>query len=256
MEVSVKNGWSGTKAWFGLVGVAGLSVAFAFGARVLAEAQDSAAGLAGTSWQLVKFVGVDGKRVAPDDGSKYTIAFDADGGVSARLDCNRGRGTWKSAGANQLQFGPMALTRAMCPPGSMDTQIARNWENVRSYVTRDGHLFLSLMADGGSYEFELTGAAQAELPGPSLTSRGPFEWACTSASGGTETLKATFYNTQPGLVLMERGGKMRPAFQAVSGSGARHVWKDVSYWEHQGQATVRWSETELTCKRSGGPGSD
>jgi membrane-bound inhibitor of C-type lysozyme len=98
--------------------------------------------------------------------------------------------------------------------------------------------------------------AQGELPGPSVTSRGPFEWACTSASGGTETLKATFYNTQPGLVLMERGGKMRPAFQAVSGSGARYVWKDVSYWEHQGQATVRWSETELTCKRSGGPGSD
>jgi hypothetical protein len=25
---------------------------------------------------------------------------------------------------------------------------------IRSYVTKDGHLFLSLMADGGIYEFE------------------------------------------------------------------------------------------------------
>jgi hypothetical protein len=28
------------------------------------------------------------------------------------------------------------------------------WGNIRSYVVKDGHLFLSLMADGGIYEFE------------------------------------------------------------------------------------------------------
>jgi para-nitrobenzyl esterase len=30
----------------------------------------------------------------------------------------------------------------------------KQWGNVRSYVIRDGHLFLALMADGGIYEFE------------------------------------------------------------------------------------------------------
>jgi len=29
-----------------------------------------------------------------------------------------------------------------------------NMTNVRSYMIKDGHLFLSLMADGGTYEFE------------------------------------------------------------------------------------------------------
>jgi para-nitrobenzyl esterase len=110
--------------------------------------------LGGTSWQLVKFQGGDGKTLIPDDTSKYTIAFNKDGSVSARIDCNRGRGTWKSVGSSQLQLGPLALTRAMCPPGSLHDHIVKQWEYVRSYVIKDGHLFLSLMADGGIYEFE------------------------------------------------------------------------------------------------------
>jgi len=110
--------------------------------------------LGGTSWQLVKFEGGDGKTLAPDEKSKYAIAFDSDGGVSVRIDCNRGHGTWKSSGPNQIEFGPLALTRAMCPPAPLNDRMARDWANVRSYILRDGHLFLSLMADGGIYEFE------------------------------------------------------------------------------------------------------
>lgn len=112
------------------------------------------ASLGGTSWRLVKFQGGDGAVLTPDDRSKYTLAFDPDGVVSARIDCNRARGGWKSAGPNQLEFGPMAATRAQCPPGSLHDQIMKQLPNVRSYVMKDGHLFLSLMADGGTYEFE------------------------------------------------------------------------------------------------------
>jgi para-nitrobenzyl esterase len=110
--------------------------------------------LDGTSWQLVKFQGGDDTVLQPDDKSKYTLAFSADGSVSARIDCNRGRGGWKSAGNNQIEFGPMAITRAMCPPGSLHDHIVKQLPRVRSYVIRNGHLFLSLMADGGIYEFE------------------------------------------------------------------------------------------------------
>jgi putative lipoprotein len=110
--------------------------------------------LAGTSWQLVKFQGGDGTELTPDASQKYTIAFGTDGRVSARIDCNRGNGTWRSGGPNHLEFGPLALTRMMCPPGSLHDRIARHWPYVRSYIIRDGHLFLSLMADGGIYEFE------------------------------------------------------------------------------------------------------
>lgn len=110
--------------------------------------------LKGTSWQLVKFQGSDDKALTPDDRSKYTLAFAGEGRVSVRIDCNRGFGTWKSSGANQLEFGPLALTRAMCPPAALNDRLAKDWEHVRSYIVKDGHLFLSLMADGGTYEFE------------------------------------------------------------------------------------------------------
>ena len=110
--------------------------------------------LAGTAWQLVKFRGGDDSVLTPDDKSKYTLAFGADGAVSARIDCNRGRWTWKSPGKGRLEFGPMAITRAMCPAGSLHDHIVRQWPYVRSYVIRDGRLFLSLMADGGTYELE------------------------------------------------------------------------------------------------------
>jgi putative lipoprotein len=115
--------------------------------------------LRGTSWQLVEFEGGDGTRLIPDERAKYTIAFGTDGRVSVRIDCNRGSGSWRSAGPNHLEFGPLALTRAMCPPGSLHDRIVRHWPFIRSYVTRDGHLFLSLMADGGIYEFEPMGRA-------------------------------------------------------------------------------------------------
>ena len=110
--------------------------------------------LGGTSWQLVKFQGGDGTVLRPDDKSKYTLAFGADGRLSARLDCNRGSGGWKSAGKSQLELGPMAITRAMCPPGSLHDHLVKQLPFVRSYLIKDGHLFLSLMADGGIYEFE------------------------------------------------------------------------------------------------------
>jgi heat shock protein HslJ len=110
--------------------------------------------LGGTSWQLVEFEGGDGTTLTPDERGKYTISFSTDGQLTARLDCNRGLGTWTSGGQSHLEFGPLSVTRAACPQGSLHDQIVEQWPYIRSYVIRDGHLFLALMADGGIYEFE------------------------------------------------------------------------------------------------------
>jgi para-nitrobenzyl esterase len=117
-------------------------------------AQTPSSDLAGTSWRLVQFRGGDDQVLTPDDRSKYTVRFNADGTVAVRLDCNRGRGTWKSPEGSQLELGQLALTRAMCPQMTLHDQMARQWTFIRSYVIRSGHLFLSLMADGGIYELE------------------------------------------------------------------------------------------------------
>lgn len=47
----------------------------------------------------------------------------------------------------------MAATRAQCPPGSLHDLVMRQLPFVRSYAIRDGRLYLSLMADGGTLEF-------------------------------------------------------------------------------------------------------
>jgi len=110
--------------------------------------------LAGTAWRLIKFQGGDDTILRPDDRAKYTLEFGANGTVGARIDCNRGSGTWTSPGPSQLTLGPLGLTRALCPPGSLHDRIVRDWSFVRSYVIQDGHLFLALIADAGIYEFE------------------------------------------------------------------------------------------------------
>lgn len=128
------------------------------------RAPDTTSPLAGTAWQLIEFRGGDDTRLTPDDPSTYTIEFKHDGTLIARFDCNRGRGTWKASGSS-LEFGPMALTRAMCPPESLHDRMVKHWPYVRSYLIRDGNLYLSLMADGGIYEFEPAAGASPE-PGP------------------------------------------------------------------------------------------
>jgi para-nitrobenzyl esterase len=116
--------------------------------------------LAGTGWQLVEIQSMDGAVMRPDDGAKYTLNFGA-GGVEVRLDCNRGSGPWASTTPGQLVFGPLAITRETCPPGSLGARIARDLGFVRSYLQRDGRLYVSLMADGGIYVFEKLGTPQA-----------------------------------------------------------------------------------------------
>ena len=125
-----------------------------FSACVQARSQTAVTTLDSTSWQLVKFHGSDDTMLTPDDRTKYTIAFNANGRVAVRIDCNRGQGAWKSPGPHQLEVGPLALTRAMCQPGSLHDQIVKHWPFIRSYLIKDRHLFVSLLADGGIYEFE------------------------------------------------------------------------------------------------------
>ena len=110
--------------------------------------------LVGRTWQLVEVVSMDDRVDAPDDRSLYTVAFNADGSVQIRADCNRGTGSWTSNAPGQLQFGDIAATQALCLPGSLHDRFMAQFPWVRSYVMRDGHLFLATMTDGSIIEFE------------------------------------------------------------------------------------------------------
>lgn len=111
--------------------------------------------LSGTSWQLVKFQDSDGTTVvAASQRSKYTIAFGANGRANVRVDCNSGDGGWKYKGPNQIQFGSMSVSRTNCGSGSLHDRIVRDGAVIRNYVIKDGHLFLSLLEEAGTYELE------------------------------------------------------------------------------------------------------
>ena len=113
--------------------------------------------LADTSWHLVQIMSMDDRVDMPDDRAQYTLELRADGTATMQADCNRGKGSWKSEAASQLQFRAVASTRALCPSGSLSERYLAEFEWVRSYVMKDGHLFLATMADGSIIEFEPAG---------------------------------------------------------------------------------------------------
>ncbi len=212
-----------------------------------------AANPSGTAWQLVRFQGGDEKVRTPDDRSKYTIDFGPDGRLAVRFDCNRGAGGWKSTGTSQIEFGPLALTRAMCPRGSMHDQLVKHWPFVRSYVVRERHLFLSLMADGGIYEFEPRDAG-TPVGAPAGTSVG----TSAGTSAGTSvrfvcgTSEVTTRVTGDSIELTI-GGKSFTLAQAKAASGARYVSPgppEVSFWNKGKVATLTIGKTKYPeCHR-------
>lgn len=116
--------------------------------------------LAGSSWRLVAIQSMDDAQgtVAPPAGQTYRVTFGADGRAAFTLNCNRAVAGWSSApsadaGSGSLAFTAVAMTRAFCPPPSLDTRIARDLGYVRSYLLDDGTLSMSLMADGGIYQW-------------------------------------------------------------------------------------------------------
>jgi para-nitrobenzyl esterase len=109
--------------------------------------------LLGTSWRLVEFEGGDGTVLRPTRDDQYTLTFDERDRAAVRVDCNRGASSWTSPERSVLRFGPLGLTKMYCGPNPLNDRIARDWEYVRTYTLRDGHLYLALMADGGIYEF-------------------------------------------------------------------------------------------------------
>jgi membrane-bound inhibitor of C-type lysozyme len=127
------------------------------------------------------------------------------------------------------------LTRAMCPPGSIHDQLVTHWPAVRSYVLRDGRLFLSLMADGGIYEFEPRVTAEAPAATASATTA---RYLCGAAEVTTrvagESLELTI------------GGKSFTLAHTKAASGARYASSgapEVTFWSKGRVATLGIGKT-------------
>ncbi len=151
------------------------AVVAALAATTAAAAAPARGALAGSEWELMSIQSMDDaqgpQRIA--DPARFTLQLRADGRAAMKLDCNRGSATWKAKPAaggdsGQIKFGPVAGTRALCPAPQLDERVARGFASVRGYLLRDGKLYLSLVADGGIYEWRPRASAATVLGDPAL----------------------------------------------------------------------------------------
>ena len=132
--------------------------------------------LAGTDWQLHAIQSMDdaqGTTKIADPG-RFTVHFGTDGRAAFQLDCNRGMGDWKVAPAGAMgpaELRPDRRDAGTVPVAHVDERIARDM-TMCAYLLKDGKLFMSLMADGGIYEWHPAPvAAKPEAAAPAAQDR-------------------------------------------------------------------------------------
>ena len=116
--------------------------------------------LAGTSWRLASFQANNdgGQALRPGTPDGFTLSFGQDGRLAVKLDCNRGTGPWQAvatdATGGTLSLGPVATTRAMCPPDAVGSRLAQDLPALRTWRLQDNRLHTGLPADAGVYVWE------------------------------------------------------------------------------------------------------
>lgn len=106
----------------------------------------------GVVWQLQEIRDPGGEVIVPDDPAKYTLELRDDGRAAMRVDCNHAAGGYTLDGS-AIGFGPLAMTQAACPPGSLDTRYASALGQAVSWSLHDGRLHLEIAAGGGVLVF-------------------------------------------------------------------------------------------------------
>ncbi|HYG86548.1 MAG TPA: META domain-containing protein [Azospirillum sp.] len=105
----------------------------------------------GVTWEWVSFT-TPVEIVSVDAPERYTLQFVGDR-ASLRADCNRGAGAYTVDADRRIALGPLAFTRAACPPGSLSDRFVKEVGRVTSYFLRDGDLYLELPVDSGTLQF-------------------------------------------------------------------------------------------------------
>lgn len=146
--------------------------------------------LAGTAWRLVEFQSMDDATgtVRPQDPAKFTMRLKGDGTVTMQLDCNRAIGNWQAkpgvnGSSGSFTFGKLASSLAVCPPPNIDEKVTAQAEFVRSFLLKDGRLFLSLMADAGMFVWEPETVNSSAVTVPAAPEHGgPRNWQVTGVT--------------------------------------------------------------------------
>ncbi|MCU0943928.1 MAG: META domain-containing protein [Rubritepida sp.] len=121
-------------------------------APALAWAEATPAALAGTRWQWVGLAGA-GEALTIAEPARYTLEFLPEGRLALRADCHRGAGGLAFPAPGILRVGAIALTRALCPPGSLSDRFVQEVSAAARWSLRDGQLWLERAEGAATLRF-------------------------------------------------------------------------------------------------------
>ena len=133
-------------------GAAALVLLLATGARAAdAPPEPVPAELAGT-WRWVSFMSPKEKLVV-DKPEQYLLSFPEPAHIALKADCNRAAGGVGFGKNGAMKVSPMAMTKAMCPPGSLGDRFAFEVGRATHWSKRGQDLMLELPAYSGTLRF-------------------------------------------------------------------------------------------------------
>ena len=114
------------------------------------------------AWQRTRYK--NNTETSPNQPEHYVLRFEADGFLSAQVDCN------SAGGKYQFQDSGITLkltnsTLMSCQPGSFEEVFQQNLSSVTSYFMKDGRLFLALSNGTGTMEFDRPAVQANHGPG-------------------------------------------------------------------------------------------
>ena len=110
--------------------------------------------IVGTTWRWTGFQGGDDATVEPEAAeAAVTLTFRADGTVHVAAGCATADLPYTLEGSSGLAIDAEGLDVSGCAEGTAPARLMRDLAFMRSYVFRDGRLFVSLLADGGIHAF-------------------------------------------------------------------------------------------------------
>ncbi|WP_162925218.1 META domain-containing protein [Aurantiacibacter odishensis] len=115
--------------------------------------------LVSSEWALVSIMDDnEDVRLRPQFSERHTLNFEADGSLYIQLDCNRGTADWRaypgSAGSGDLNIGPVASTRALCPEPSYGERLASALPGATGYRVTPGVGTLTIITQDAVFGFE------------------------------------------------------------------------------------------------------
>ena len=108
--------------------------------------------LARTTWGWVSLTTPE-ETLTIAEPERYTLRFSEGDRVALRADCNRGAGSVVFPEPGAIRFGVLAITRAMCPTGSLGDRFAREVVRAGRWAIQRGELRLELSGDASVLRF-------------------------------------------------------------------------------------------------------